>query len=248
MDRDGWDSRTDNIVVVDPSRRSLLWIPRDLWAEPVRNRVNCAFARGGHEGLLGSLASLGLDVRHSVCVRREAVELMLADATVTVPVEEPLEFWYPLTPTAPIEEGRKLVRFDPPEERLSGERIHQWLGARLRRDRASSDLERIRRQQVFVQALLADGFDFAPLLRHGEFLSASSEQAFEALRVVDAGWSLRTLGPVDAETIDGMMVLVLRRRGLRRRGWRSYRGPVQRWLGRIRRATTSLMTRLRSGA
>lgn len=218
MDRDGWDARTDNIVVADPDRRRLVWVPRDLWADSLRDRINCAFARGGHEGLLSGLQDLGLEARHSVCVRREAIEAAVADLTVTVPVTEPLDFWYPLSPTEPIEEGRKLVRFDPPAESLSGERIHQWLGARLRPGRASSDLERIERQQVFVRGLLDDGFDFARLLARPELVSASSGPALEELGQVSSDWDFKTLGPVAPETIDGMMVLVLRRSRLPWRG------------------------------
>ena len=227
MDRDGWEARTDNIVVADPARRCLLWVPRDLWAESLRNRINCAFARGGHQGLLSGLEGLGLDVQHSVCVRREALELALADLTVTVEVDEPLDFWYPLSPTAPIEEGQKLVRFDPPAEPLSGERIHQWLGARLRPGRASSDLERIERQQVFVRTLLDDGFDFSRLLASPELVSASSEEGLEELAQVSPGWSLETLGPVVPKTIDGMLVLVLRKSRARRR-WAAFRTQPKR--------------------
>jgi hypothetical protein len=218
MDRDGWDARTDNIVVADPERRLLLWVPRDLWCESLRNRINTAFARGGHDGLLSGLEDLGLDARHSLCVRREAIELALADVAVTVPVMEAVDFWYPLSPTEPIEEGRKLVRFDPPAETLSGERIHQWLGARLRPDRASSDLERIERQQVFVRTLLDDGFDFGRVLARSQLVSASSEAAVQELEQVTSEWSFETLGPVAPETIDGMMVLVLRKSRLPWRG------------------------------
>lgn len=218
MDRDGWDARTDNIVVADPERRLLQWIPRDLWAESVGNRINVAFARGGHDGLRSGLEDLGLHARHSLCVRREAIELALTDVTVTVPVKESLDFWYPLSPTEPIEEGRKLVRFDPPAESLSGERIHQWLGARMRPHRASSDLERIERQQVFVRTLLDDGFDFSRVLAQPQLLSASSEAALEELQQVAPGWSIKTLGPVAPETVDGMMVLVLRKSRLPWRG------------------------------
>jgi hypothetical protein len=133
-------------------------------------------------------------------------------------VIEAVDFWYPLSPTEPIEEGRKLVRFDPPAETLSGERIHQWLGARLRPDRASSDLERIERQQVFVRTLLDDGFDFGRVLARSQLVSASSEAAVQELEQVTSEWSFETLGPVAPETIDGMMVLVLRKSRLPWRG------------------------------
>jgi anionic cell wall polymer biosynthesis LytR-Cps2A-Psr (LCP) family protein len=212
MDREGWSSRTDNIVVVDPGRRRLVWVPRDLWVDSVQNRVNTAFARGGHDGFRTAMGELGFDVRHSVCVQREAVELLIAGRGVRVPVEERLEFWYPLSPTTDLEDGRKLVRFDPPSELLAGERIHQWLGARVRPGRKSSDLERIARQQVFVRALLEDGIDPGPVHERPELVSTSSPAALDDLASVDADWTLGTLGRVATKTIDGMMVLVLRKR------------------------------------
>jgi hypothetical protein len=210
MDREGWDKRTDNIVVADPDRSELVWVPRDLWVKSLGDRVNGAFCSGGHEKLIGALGELGLTVENSLCVARGAVERALAGATVTVPVKERLDYWYPLSPTQEIEAGRKQVTFEPPEEQLSGERIHQWLGARFAVDRASSDLERIERQQAFVFGLLEDGFDWAQLVADPELVTASSAGAIEELTTVRADWKARTLGPVAPETIDGMMVLVLR--------------------------------------
>ena len=87
------------------------------------------------------------------CVTREATEAALADVSVTVPVPARMVFEYPLEPTARIEDGSKTITFEPPAERLSGERIHQWLGAR-----AGSDLHRITRQQFFLRRLLERGF------------------------------------------------------------------------------------------
>ena len=61
-----------------------------------------------------------------------------------------------------------------------------------------------------MRTLLEDGFDFARVLSDPELLSASSEAAVEELEQVSSDWSFKTLGPVAPETIDGMMVLVLR--------------------------------------
>jgi anionic cell wall polymer biosynthesis LytR-Cps2A-Psr (LCP) family protein len=224
MDREGWDQRTDNIVVADPDRRELVWVPRDLWVESLRDRVNGAFCSGGHEKLIGALGELGLAVEHSLCVSRTAVERALSGVSVAVPVKERLDYWYPLSPTEEIEAGRKQVTFEPPQEQLSGERIHQWLGARFAVDRASSDLERIERQQAFVFALLEDGFDWEQLVADSELVSTSSADAFTELAAVAADWKARTLGPVAPETIDEMMVLVLRKPA-----------PPRRWLRLLRR-------------
>lgn len=242
MDRAGFDQRTDNIVVVQPARHRLLWVPRDVWCEGLGDRVNGAFAAGGHDALLGALRSLGIDVDHSVCVPRGAVERVLRDLVVTVPVTAPLRFWYPLAPTARIEDGRKPVDFLPPREPLSGERIHQWLGARHGRDPAvpASDLARIARQQVFVRALLRQGFHGAEVLADPEPPSASDPAALADLRRVRSWWRLATTDQVDDRLVGGLQVLELRspdpkpprwRRGAARAVAALRAGPGRGWLG-----------------
>lgn len=130
MDRGSWQAYTDNIVVVEPARKRLLWVPRDLWCECLADRINRAFALGGHDLLRAALEEHRLEATEGLCLRREAPERALRDMIVTVPVKNRLVFWYPLEPQRPVEEGRKIVVFEPPEERLAGERIHQWIGAR----------------------------------------------------------------------------------------------------------------------
>lgn len=208
MDRPGWRARTDNIVVVDASRERLTWIPRDLWVESLHNRVNTAFARGGHDGLRRALAELGVHAEHSLCVQRAGAERLLAGAAVTVRVERLEEFLYPTGPEVRVQDSSKVVRFDPPSERLTGERIHQWLGARRRPDGAGSDLVRIERQQEFVRALLRDGFDASPLIEAPELVSVSSGAALAEVAQAAPDWRYRTLRPVRDRTIDGMTVLV----------------------------------------
>src|SRR5438093_7233501 len=160
MDGPGWTSRTDNIVIVDPAAEQLRWVPRDLWCDSLHNRINVAFARSGHEGVMAALAENDFAVQHSLCLARVAVERALADVDVVVPVERALSYWYPLHPQARIEDGKKVVRFDPPAERLRGERVHQWIGARYAVDRPASDFERLARQQVLVRRLLEEGYPF----------------------------------------------------------------------------------------
>ncbi|RVC75379.1 hypothetical protein EN745_27630 [Mesorhizobium sp. M4A.F.Ca.ET.022.05.2.1] len=70
------------------------------------DRINKAFAQGGGAPLLKALAELGFRAGSVLCLRRAASEAALAGISVTVPVSEPLDFWYPLTPTCRIEDGR----------------------------------------------------------------------------------------------------------------------------------------------
>ncbi len=211
MDRPGFDQCTDNIVVVQPRRRRLLWVPRDLWCADLGARVNAAYRLGGHAQLLSSLRGLGVEVDHSICVPRDTAERALGRVTVTVPVAEPLHFWYPLSPQTRIQDGRKAVDFQPPSEELRGERLHQWIGARHSRDpgRATSDLDRIRRQQVLVRALLRSGQPLTGVLSDPEPPAISSSDALADLAKVRWWWTMAALDQVVDRRIDGQMVLEL---------------------------------------
>jgi anionic cell wall polymer biosynthesis LytR-Cps2A-Psr (LCP) family protein len=213
MDRPGWGESTDNIVVAQPRRRRLVWVPRDLWAEGFGMRVNGVYAEAGAEGLLSALRALGVQAQHVICVQREATELLLAEVEVDVPVREPLRYWYPLTPQTLQKDGRKEVAFDPPAEHLAGERIHQWLGARIGVEGfGGGDLDRIVRQQAFVVALLSQGFSPRWLLEERpDLFRISSEPAVAELARVTPEWRMKTHGPLAPVTISGHQVLVRRR-------------------------------------
>lgn len=208
LDRDDWSANTDVIVLVDPVMRHLTWVPRDLWVPGLDDRINAAFARGGGARLVEALAEVRMPVEGLLCLRRSATEAALAGVEATVPVREPLDFWYPLTPTRPIEEGRKLVSFRPPSERLSGERLHQWIGARTRVTGAGSDLQRIERQQSLVQVLLATGFDFAATLADPDLFKTTGRDPLVILGMVGPDWNCCLFDSVSDTTIDGKAVLL----------------------------------------
>ncbi|WP_162916892.1 glycosyltransferase [Dongia deserti] len=196
------------IVIADPLARSLTWVPRDLWSPSLYDRVNGAFALGGTARLISALRELGFQCDHAIVVRRRATEAAAAHLSVDVPVSEPLDFLYPLEPTKRIQEGSKTVSFRPPCERLEGERIHQWVGARRGLSRLDSDFGRILRQQVFLRALLNQGFDFGRVIQDDSLVQLSSGNAIEELRQVRPGWDMTCFDHVRHETIDGMMVLI----------------------------------------
>jgi hypothetical protein len=215
MDRDAWDARTDIIVIVDPRWRRLVWIPRDVWCDAIGHRINRAFAVGGHQSLMDGLAHIGFCVNQSICLRRRAIELAFEDLEIRLRVRKYLKLWYPLSPTAPIEEGRKPVDFIPPFEILSGERLHQWIGARYARDGGvGTDFERIRRQQLLLRALLKIEFAFSRVLRDPSLVDLSSERALTDLSLVRRWWYFARFRQFEDRTIAGMEVLVVRPRRL----------------------------------
>ncbi|HSQ35401.1 MAG TPA: LCP family protein, partial [Candidatus Binatia bacterium] len=234
LDRDDWEANTDNMVVVDPDRKLLLWVPRDIWCPSFKDRINTAFRRGGHEMLRAALAEIGVKTEHSLCLSRKAVERALDGLSVLVPVAEPLELLYPLTPLTRVQDGRKVVRFRPPEERLEGERIHQWIGARRALSGKSGDLMRIRRQHVFVRCLLQTGFDFRRALADPAAARWSSPKALMELGAVRSDWRFATLDDVRPAFIQGKDVLLRQ-------------GTMMRWLAAARayKAFANFWRRLR---
>lgn len=215
MDRDWWSANTDNIVIADPLTKTLTWIPRDLWCPSINHRINKTFALGGVEGLVRGLRELGFSCDHGLVLRRGATERAAIGLSVEVPVKRPLDFWYPLHPTQPIEDGKKLVTFRPPSERLEGERIHQWVGARndlfapSGRGR-TSDRGRMQRQQVFLRALLTQKFDFASVIADPNLVRGSGDEALGELASIDLSWRMRSFTNTRSETIEGKAILVRR--------------------------------------
>jgi len=213
LDRDLWSGNTDNIVIADPATRSLTWIPRGLWCPSLNQRVNRAFALGGVEGLIETLRERGFPCDHGLVLRRSATERAAIPISVEVPVEKKLDYWYPLHPTRPIHGPRKPVSFRPPSEHLSGARVHEWLGARIAIDLPSmeglaSDWQRVRRQQILLQILLAQHFDFGSAIADKDLIRISGGEALRELASIDASWRMQTFEDTLPETIGKKMVLV----------------------------------------
>ena len=208
MDTDSFSANTDNLAVVDPHRRRVVSVPRDMWDAPRRHRINKAWASGGFPALQDGLERLGWRVDAGICLRRSAAEAALSDVSVTVPVERTEHFLYPREPGLWVEDGPRVVRFDPPEETLSGMRVHEWLGARKKPMGGGSELARIGRQQVFVRALLRQGFDFGRFVADPERVVVTDPSVFDTLALVDDTWEFIVDAAVLPRRIDGMDVWV----------------------------------------
>lgn len=223
MDRDGWDANTDILAVVDPVRRRVVSIPRDVWSEAVDFRINFAWAKGGPDLLRRALAELGFQVDEAVCFQRSAVSRVLDTVDVTVPVDQRRAYMYPADPLTDLRFNPAVVaRFDPPSERLTGIRVHQWIGARYPLVGPSGDLDRMRRQQILVKAMLDQGVDWSAFVADPDGHVATSRRAFDTLRTVRSDWRFEAFEKIVPVTIRGAHVFLRATPGRRlRRGVRS---------------------------
>ena len=193
LDGTGMGGNTDNNVLVMPDKKHMLWIPRDLMVPSTQRRINCAFKTSGCKGYLKEASELGFSANRCLVLANAATRQVLKDAAVTVPVTLQMSFRYPANPLSTLEEGEKVISFNPPRESLYGERIHQWLGARYGYNYSQTypDIHRCRRQTVFVRELLRTPCNFAACLANPEWVAShpSLEAATEELRGVTKEWT-----------------------------------------------------------
>lgn len=213
MDRDVWVARTDILIYVNPETRTLTWIPRDVFCFDLGDRINAAYGKGGFPLLFDSLEKLGFPCNRGVCLRRIVTERLAEVCSITIPVEEHTSFKYPNKPNRAIEEGFKIVDFNPPEEILTGERIHQWIGARYLKAgpvTMGSDFGRILRQQILLKKILEDYPDlfFKMKLLDREEMRTAGDNVFDDLFAVDKTWNMNRIDNLSDVRIDNKLVLV----------------------------------------
>jgi len=209
MDRDPGpeDQNTDVNVVVDPGGRTLTWIPRDLFSKKLGDRINSVFRLGGDQARYREIiADVGFRVEHSVIIWPKAVCRAIEGVSVLVPINKVTKYLYPLTPWQEMKRGGKKVEFSSRTGPLSGERIHQWIGARTRLPGSWSyhpypDFDRCLRQQRLIRVLLDTGFKFSRLL--GDGFKASGPGAIDELKKVNRRWGTILFDKVVPKTING---------------------------------------------
>lgn len=209
-DRDNWESCTDNIVVASTATKTLTWVPRDLWSPLLDAKINEAYRRGGHVLINRSLRNFGIDISDSIVMQPKALLPLIDRCLVFVPVDHKQEFWYPITRERPIEQGKKIVAFNPPKEAIYGERFHQWVGARTSADtNAQDDLTRIKRQQLLISCLLGTNFDFSDVDLSG--VSFSTPGVWGDILNVTPDWDMVTFGEgkLQSVTLNNQSALTL---------------------------------------
>lgn len=205
-----FNDNTDVIIVVDVENRSLTWVPRDLFSFLIHNRVNVSFAQGGHTLFQKVLNNLGFYVEASIIIPRHVCEIALKNASFHIPIERLSEYYYPLVQGQPIEAGKKVIYFSPPGEYLTGERIHQFIGARYRKNKSMyedlPDIERIQRQITFVKAMLKSNFDFYRFA-HNDTTILGDINLFNQLKKVSADYHFKIYRNFQPVKINNMSVL-----------------------------------------
>lgn len=165
--------RTDAIMVatVDPvtKRAALLSFPRDMWVkirlpdgQVVEDRINTSYGRGieyggSFEAGARQLASdlefnFGVTIDHWVIIDFEGAEA-LVDALGGIEVDVPFELAVPPWPYSKDDIHYTNVEFPPGRNFLDG--YHAVAFGRYRND---TDLNRVKRQELVLQAALAKAF------------------------------------------------------------------------------------------
>ncbi len=222
MDRNAWTANTDIIVIIIPNKKTLLWVPRDLYCELINNRINKAYCKGRAELFLKSINSYDFDfnVTNCVCLFPSAIEKYIDKIkSIEVPVNIKREFKYPLHRHKPIEEGFKIITFNEPSETLTGDRFHEWIGARYAvnpKGFIGTDFDRIYRQQILVKEILKKNIDIIDnndidYINNSQDIRGLDINVINILKTVDSTWSFNTIDKLVSKRINNKLVLVTKK-------------------------------------
>ena len=146
-----------------------------------------------------------------ICIPIVTCREVLSTIKVYVPIQDYAEYYYPAILGQALETAKKTISFTPPGELLQGERIHQFIGARTRTNSADyknlPDLERIARQQIFMQALVKDKFDFSIFLNYSIIIQASQLARFKTVIQTNYQYCLFNPG-LKMTRIDNKLILL----------------------------------------
>ena len=232
MDRNNWSARTDVMVIVNPTEKTLSWIPRDLYCKTIDNRINAVYRKGQELLFLSSLQKLGYQVQHCVCMLPDVVNACIQQMPpISIPLYKTIGFEYPLHRHEPIENGKRIITFRAPVEKLSGDRIHEFIGARYSirigsenadqqkkqykkyymdtghpnyaQKNGFPDFNRMRRQQILVKEWLnTHANTFHFTIPHDpEKIKGLNETTISILKKIDQTWVLQPISETEYNNI-----------------------------------------------
>jgi hypothetical protein len=213
MDRNSWKARTDVIIICNPVKKNIYWLPRDLYCKRISNRLNTAYHKGKDTLVIECLKDLGINVKYCICILPNLInENIIRLGEITVPIAITRHFYYPLHRHTNIEDGKRLIKFTAPNEILAGDRIHEYIGARYAADsqlisKHFPDFDRIRRQQNLLKQLLLKKCIFH--YEDEKNIQGIKDSVIQILRSVDESWKIETISENDYKTclIKGMSVV-----------------------------------------
>lgn len=215
MDRNSWKARTDIIILVILQKKKLLWIPRDLYIDDLKNRINTAYSKGGKNLLIKCLQKkLNIIIKNCICVLPKAIEEIFSKiGSIIVPVNFDRSFYYPLHRHEDIENGRKIISFYMPSEKLEGERFHEWIGARYALNPVGpfgSDLDRIYRQQILVKECIKNKINRMDFNITKNYIKDLDENIINFIKIIDESWKISCLNNIISKKINNMEVFDLK--------------------------------------
>jgi hypothetical protein len=204
-------NNTDVIMVIDYQKRIITSLPRDLYSLRIMDRINAAYIKGGISLFKLCVADFGFQrITDCICIPIDSCREVLNQINVSVPIVDYAEYYYPTAHGQPLEIDKKKISFAPPGELLVGERIHQFIGARTRVNSADykdlPDLERITRQQIFMQALIKDKFDFSIFLNYSVDIQAQQLARFNTL--FNSHYQYGVFNRLKTKKIDNKLILL----------------------------------------
>ena len=165
---------TDTMILASLDLKSgginLLSIPRDLWSEEYKTKINALYAYGAERNpdkpqeftaeVVGQLTDL--DIHHTLVISLESLAEMI-DVLGGIEVEVPVAFTdnqFPrgdvaLDPDTPDSELYRSVRFEEGKQLMSGDRALEYIRSRHSQDDQGSDVARSYRQQLVIEALIS---------------------------------------------------------------------------------------------
>ena len=99
MDRNFWTARTDIIVIVivNEKDKTLTWLPRDVYSEIIKDRINVAYRKGGGNLLVKCLQHVDYAVTYCICLLPCFIDDIIEKIThIDVPLYYPFHRYKPI--------------------------------------------------------------------------------------------------------------------------------------------------------
>ncbi|WP_047985159.1 LCP family protein [Ornithinibacillus californiensis] len=151
-----------SVKMVSIPRDSLVYIPEVGY----ETKINHAHAYGGPEATIGTVENLfGIPVDYYVRVNFEAF-IDIVNALGGINVDVPFEMWEQNS-----QDIKGAIHLLPGEQKLDGEKALAFARSRM----YDNDIERGKRQQEVIKAIVKKGISLGSVFKYGEVIEAVGE-------------------------------------------------------------------------